>query len=303
MRKLKENILQIIGAVGASACIYAFITQPSFPTPDKILIFLVLVFMVFKQAVPMLKRMLPFIAVLLVYESFRGFADQLNQNVNYTLAPGADERLFGGLPTAYLQSWLWHGQLSWYDFIFYGAYLLHFVLPIALVILIWKTRVKHYWQSVSVFAVVAFAAFATYAIFPAAPPWMAADHGQIAPITRVSSEVWAAFGLQDFPSIYNKISPNAVAAVPSLHAAWAALFSIVILKLYGRRWAAVSALYPLLIFTGTIYQGEHYAFDVMLGVLYAAGGYLLTSFAFSKFSAKNLVTTDQPKLAPQEGVV
>lgn len=298
MQKLKQNLLQFIGVAGTATCLVLFARYPSFPTPDKILIFLIFVFLIFKQATTMLKRMLPFIAVLLAYESFRGFADQLNQSVNFTLAPNADERLFGSLPTIYLQDWLWRGSLSWYDFMFYGAYLLHFILPIGLAILVWKTKAKHYWTTVSAFAVVAFAAFITYALLPAAPPWMAAEQGYIPGITRVSSNVWAAFGLQDFPSVYNQISPNAVAAVPSLHAAWAALFALLVYKLYGRKWGLVSSVYPALIFVGTVYQGEHYAFDVLLGAAYAVSGYYLTLYFAKRLSRVKFRSKKRTKLRP-----
>ncbi|MBA3757685.1 phosphatase PAP2 family protein [Candidatus Saccharibacteria bacterium] len=286
MQKTKKYFLQMLGAAGVATCLILFLINPSFPTPDKILFFLVFVFMIFKQATVMLRRLLPFVAVLLVYESFRGFADELGAQVNFTLAPAADELLFGGLPTTYLQNLLWTGSVSWYDFVFYGAYLLHFILPIALVILIWKTRPKHYWRSVASFTIVAFAAFVTYFLIPAAPPWMAAEQGYIAPITRISSEVWGAFGLQDFPSLYNSISPNPVAAIPSLHAAWATLISIIVLRLYGGRWGLFSAIYPVLIFIGTVYQGEHYVFDVILGVIYAAAGYYLTYYAVNLLQAR-----------------
>lgn len=240
--------------------------------------------------------MLPFIAVLFAYESFRGIADQLNQNVNFTLAPKADEMLFGGLPTAKLQQWLWNGTISWYDFVFYGAYLLHFILPIGLAILVWKKRAELYWMTVSAFALVAFSAFITYVILPAAPPWMASDQGKIPEITRISSEVWAAFGLTDFPTLYQKISPNAVAAIPSLHAAWAVLFSILVFRIFGRRWGFVSLIYPALIFVGTVYQGEHYAFDVILGAGYAAAGYLICSYVFGKNKPIRALLKRQPHL-------
>ena len=100
-------------------------------------------------------------------------------------------------------------------------------------------------------------------------------------------------GLQDFPSFYDHISPNPVAAVPSLHAAWAVLLFIFVLKLYGRRWAVLAAVYPLLIFVGTIYEGEHYAFDVICGILYAVVGYLITPslMGYAKRAWKKLAPT------------
>lgn len=224
------------------------------------------------------RRMFPFVAIILVYESFRGVADDLNTHINYLFAPHIDKTLFGNLPTIYLQDWLWKGHASWYDYALYIPYLLHFVLPFMLAIAVWKTYESHYWRVLWTYLVVAFGSFLTFFLFPAAPPWLASQNHYIQPITRISSDVWAGLGLQDFPSFYTHISPNAVAAMPSLHAAWAVLLSIFVFKLYGGRWGALSLLYPLLIFVGTVYEGEHYATDVIAGIIYGFAGYLLTPY-------------------------
>lgn len=273
------------GGVGTLLCIWAFVHAPSFPTPDKLLIFLTFVFMMFNQAWAMLKRLLPFVVVLLFYESFRSVADQLNKHVNYLLAPHIDKFLFGNLPTVTLQNWLWHGQVSWYDYVFYLAYMAHFILPIGLAILVWKTREKLYWRVVTTYLVVAFAAFVTFFILPAAPPWLASQNHYIEPIRRISSDVWAGLGLKNFPSVYNHISPNPVAAIPSLHAAWATLLAIFSYQLYGLRYGLLAGVYPFLIYVGTVYQGEHYAFDVISGAIYAVLGYLATP-AIMRFAAR-----------------
>jgi len=275
MAKIKISAWQIVGVLGALTYLGFFIHEPSFPTPDKLLIFLSFIFMIFRQALPMLKRLLPFVGLLLVYESFRSLIDSLNEHVNFSLAPAIDRHLFGDLPTETLQRWWWHGHVQWYDFAFYIPYMLFFALPLGLAILVWKTRESQYWRGVGTFLVLFFSGFATFLIFPAAPPWLASDQHYIQPITRISSDVWAAMGVHNFPSFYNHLSPNAVAALPSLHAACATLFAIFIFKLYGRRWGLVASIYPLLIYVGVVYQGEHYAFDVLVGIVYAIAAYLL----------------------------
>jgi len=237
---------------------------------------LILAFMIFGEAWQMFKRVFPFVAVMFVYESFRGIADQLNRHIHYLIAPRFDHAIFGNLPTIYLQDWWWRGRPQWYDYALYLPYLLHFVLPLVLALVVWKTRAKYYWQVVGTYLVVAFGAFLTYFLLPAAPPWLASQNHYIPPITRISSQVWEGLGLSDFPSAYNQITPNQVAAIPSLHAAWATLLLIFVYKLFGRRWALLAALYPFAIFVGTIYEGEHYAFDVILGIIYAVVGYLVT---------------------------
>jgi membrane-associated phospholipid phosphatase len=263
-------------------------------------IFLIFVFMSFSQTIEMVKRLLPFIAILLAYESFRGVVTKLNSHVHYSFAPHIDRLLFGNLPTVYLQNLLWHGHTQWYDFVFYFAYMLHFVLPLGLAILVWKTREKEYWRVITTYLVVSFAGFFTFLLFPAAPPWLAAQNNYIQPIARISTDVWFGLGLKNFPSFYNHITPNPVAAIPSLHSAWATLLVIFIYKLYGRRWAALAAIYPLLIFFGTIYEGEHYAIDVIFGIGYAVAGYLLAPWVLKniKKAASKLAAAKSVKQLP-----
>ena len=292
MLKIKHQLYQTVGVCGTVACTVVFVREPSFLTPDKLVIFLTFAFMIFTQALQMLKRLLPFVALLLVYESFRGVADALNAYVNYSVAPQIDKFIFGSLPTAELQGWLWHGSVRWYDFVFYIPYLLHFVLPVGLVLLVWKTRAWQYWRVVTAYLTVSFAGFLTYLAFPAAPPWLASNNGYIQPITRISSEVWSALGIQDFPSLYNHIAPNPVAAVPSLHAAYATLLVLFVLKLYGKRWAYLAAVYPFLIFVGTVYQGEHYVFDVWLGIIYALGAYWAAPYVIKLAQASRRLITN-----------
>ncbi|HNH37090.1 MAG TPA: phosphatase PAP2 family protein, partial [Microthrixaceae bacterium] len=63
------------------------------------------------------------------------------------------------------------------------------------------------------------AAFATYALFPAVPPWMASDQGEIGDITRLIGNVWQHLGVGAAASIWGHGGDwsNTVAAVPSLH--------------------------------------------------------------------------------------
>jgi len=276
---VKSKILKSIGIIGTAVWLGVYIKYPSFPTPDKLLLLLIFIFMIFSKGWELTKRLGPFVVLLLAYESFRGIVPHLNSHVNYGFMPAADKFLFlGHLPTTLLQNILWNGHVRFYDYIFYGAYMVHFVLPIVLALIIWKYREKFYWRYISTYLVVSFSAFLMFLAFPAAPPWMASNNGVIEPITRISTNIWYAFGIKDFPSLYNEISPNAVAAMPSLHAAYATLLFIFVLKLFGKKWAALAAIYPFLIFVGTVYMGEHYAIDVITGIFFGVGAYYITPY-------------------------
>ncbi len=289
MRIKKNHVsraLQVIGIAGTAVCVGLFVIEPSFPTPDKLIIFLAFVFMIFHQAKEMLKRLLPFVAAILVYESFRGLAHQLNTHVNYSFAPHVDRLLFGQLPTVTLQNWLWHGHARWFDYALYIPYMTFFIVPIGLALIVWKTRVQHYWEATTAYMTLLFMAFVTFFVFPAAPPWMASENGYIEHVHRISTDVWYGLGIRDFPSVYNHIAPNPVAAVPSLHAAFAVLFSILVFKLYGKRWGALSLIYPLSNIFGIIYEGEHYAFDAILGIIYAFAAFYSAPYVLEFFSSR-----------------
>lgn len=279
MRSRQFTAFQWVGVLLTIIFIAVFVSEPSWPTPDKILVFATAVCLIFRQAKEMLKRFVPFVGLLLVYESFRGIVPHLNDNVSYTWMPDVDRVLSGGvLPTAWLQSHLWNGQVQWYDYVLYLTYMLHFVLPFILAFIIWKMYEHQYWRYATAFLSVSFAGFLTFLIVPAAPPWMASDMGLIEPIDRISSSVWATLGIHDFPSVYNKISPNPVAAVPSLHAAYATLFAMFAITIFKTRWRFLSVVYPLFIYFGTIYQGEHYLIDELLGAIYAVAAYFASPY-------------------------
>lgn len=281
--KLTLGWTNIVGLVVTVFMLFIFIKYPSWPTPDKLLVFLAGLFMIFGKSLAVIKRLLPFVVFLLVYESFRGLVPMLNSHVNYNFMIEADKLIFfGHLPTSSLQNILWNGHISWYDFGFYIVYMLHFVLPMTLALIIWKYRDRFYWRYITSFLLMSFDSFLVYLAFPAAPPWLAAEKGIIEPITRVSSHVWWALGIKDFPSFYNQVAANPVAAMPSLHSAYATLFAIFVFKLFGKKWGLLSLIYPILMYIGTVYQGEHYVIDVLAGIGFAIGAYLITP-TFIKF--------------------
>ncbi len=265
----KQKVFSGIGGIGTLLCIVLFIAQPSFPTPDKLLVFAIFVGMFFRQGKQVFLRLAPFVAMLLAYESFRGLVPHMTERANFMWMPGVDRILTGGgeLPTKILQNWWWQGSAQWWDFMFYLPYMLHFVLPFGLAVIVWKTREKEYWRYVTAFVGASLLAFLVFFVFPAAPPWMASDTGAIEQISRISSSVWFALGINDFPSLYNQVSPNPVAAVPSLHAAYATMFALFVTMFFKSKWRFVAWIYPVLIYVGTVYQGEHYVIDEVLGAL------------------------------------
>lgn len=257
------------------------IQKRTFWTPDTLLIGVIIIGVVFGKAREFIVRFVPFLGLLVVYDSMRSIADDLNKNVHFWEMINWDRFVFGELPTVTLQRWWWDGQVGLLEFYFYFLYTLHFLVPLVVGLILWKLRPRLYWPFVWTIVGVSFMAFITYILFPAAPPWMAKELGYIAePLHRISSDVWWAMGITNFSEVYSQLSPNAVAAVPSLHSAYpliAAAFMIVAFGIKRMWWVLV---YPISMWIGIVYLGEHYVFDIAAGVLYVLIGLGAVRFGF-----------------------
>jgi membrane-associated phospholipid phosphatase len=277
----QQPLLFWVRAATVAGVFLLFIVKRNFWTPDTLFVVLLALFVVLGQARAFLLRFAPFVLLLLAYDSFRGIADDLNHHIHFFEMIGFDRLIWGGqLPTAWFQHIWWHGHIQWYDFYFYFLYTIHFVAPVMLAIIFWKVRSHLYWPFVFALVGMSFAAFITYILFPAAPPWMASDLHYVEPIHRISSDVWAAMGVSNFSEVYANLSPNPVAAVPSLHSAYPLLFVLFLAKAFGpRAWLFI--IYPVSMWIGVVYLGEHYIFDVIAGALYA----VVAFFASLRFFA------------------
>jgi hypothetical protein len=217
---------------------------------------------------------LPIVAVLWAYDLTRGAADSLGIGVNVTPMIDFDRFVFfGETPTEWLQARLYDpGVANWWDVAFTLVYTSYFIVPFALAGVLWVRDRPGFLRFTRRLVSLALAGLATYIVFPAAPPWMAAEMGLLDGVYRTTSEGWAVLGVGT-AGLFSKgqSGANLVAAVPSLHVAFTAL---VAMFLWGRvrpRLRPLLALYPLAMGLTLIATGEHYFFDVLLGWLYAGG--------------------------------
>ena len=109
--------------------------------------------------------------------------------------------------------------------IVWAVYLTHFFATPVLAAVLWKIDRQRFRRFVVYVATLSFAGLATYALYPAAPPWMAAQAHLISPVTRIVPLVWQFVGVHSAGSTieHGYAYANNVAAVPSLHAAFSLL--------------------------------------------------------------------------------
>jgi PAP2 superfamily len=219
----------------------------------------------------LLAAWLPLVVVLLVYDASRGLADGLGMPVHVEDVAAVDLWLGGGtLPTVWLQatvdSRVWEAVAA----VVYGS---HFVVTPLLLAVLWVRNRPQWGRFVRMLVTLSLAGLVTYVLVPAAPPWLAAKEGVIEPVARLTSSGWHVLGLPKAGALLadSQGQVNLVAAVPSLHTAFAVLVCLFLLPSARRTWqrgalVAYAVAMPLVL----VWGGEHYVIDTLLGALYAA---------------------------------
>ncbi|MCC6380992.1 MAG: phosphatase PAP2 family protein [Dehalococcoidia bacterium] len=247
----------------------------NWPTPDQIGIALFVFAVLMGRGLAFLRDWSPFILLILSYEAMRGLADGLVANTHVQFAIDGDRALFGGtLPTVFLQRHLWDpNHLHWYDYLSAFMHPMHFIVPLAFAFVLWTRSKRLYWRFVASYLLLSYAGFLTYVLFPAAPPWYASNAGRIPHIDKILDLVlWRNSTSQPVVLVYKYFDANAVAAMPSLHAAFPVLLWLIVWKLRPR-WGWLTIVYPLTMDFAVVYMGEHYVTDVLAGTVYGAAAF------------------------------
>lgn len=214
----------------------------------------------------------PLSALLLLYDQTRGIADTLGMPV-HVRGPAAVDRWLGGgtLPTVWLQH---HLVADWWKALAALVYGSHFVVTPLVLGVLWL-RNRALWARYARYVLALSAAgLATYVLYPAAPPWLAAHEHVIPAVHRLSAAGWDVLGLPHARALLTESQGqvNAVAAVPSLHTAFAVLTCLVLFPVARHTWQRVGLVgYALLMPLVLVWAGEHYVVDTLLGAAYAAG--------------------------------
>jgi hypothetical protein len=122
------------------------------------------------------------------------------------------------------------------------------------------------------------AGYATYLLWPVAPPWYVAAHG-LGPVeaSAVASPAalsrWDALvGIPYFARFYAHAS-DVFGAMPSMHCAYPMLLFCFALELRRPRLVAALAAFELLMCFSAVYLQHHYVSDIVVGIVYATLGY------------------------------
>lgn len=224
-----------------------------------------------------------FAAMWLAYVESRGLADRLGFPIQVESVRDLDRFFFLGadavveLQRRFLAP---PGTVRWYDVVGSTVYFSHFVVVPATIALLWFLNRPHWVRFMRRFATMLLLACATFVFLPTAPPWMAGDpddgYDALPELRRPTGNGWRHLGMDAAIDAWDtgRDWANPVAAMPSLHAAFA-LFVVVFSFRWvtDRRWRAALLLYPATMALALMYFAEHYLAD-------ALGGWLIVGVTF-----------------------
>ncbi len=147
----------------------------------------------------------------------------------------------------------------------------HFVVTLGLLGWLWFRRVDLYRPLRNSLVLVNALAFVVFWRYPVAPPRM---------LDGFTDVVQATHAVGSYHTGALASHANELAAMPSLHIAWAVWCTLVIWQLSARRWArAVAVAYPCTTAMAVVSTGNHFVLDILGGLAAIAVSVLLVALA------------------------
>jgi hypothetical protein len=244
---------------------------------------------------------LPIVLLLTAYNLSRGFAD--NGATPHALELIAADRAMVGwatgdvVPTVWLQQHLYDpARVHWWDVLVSWVYFSHFVVALTAAVVLWMRNRAQWIAFMWRWGVLCASGLVTYFLYPAAPPWWAAQYGMLSDVARISTRGWRAVGMHGAGNLLNagQIASNPVAAMPSLHTAFALFVVVFFLAGTRKRWWPLLLTYPLAMTFTLVYAGEHYIIDVVVGWAYVGFAFLVVGLAERWWSVRRAAAATAP---------
>jgi membrane-associated phospholipid phosphatase len=264
-------------AVGLTIAAYLIAISIMFLTGRRAFIFktvlvpmLLIVALVGSRFHAFIQDWIVFLGGVVFFDAIRGFAFAtviaLNRTV-YLDYPIAWERaLFGtpalGIP---LQTWIrGSGGARWLEPAFLALHASHFAFFLLFGLVIWWADRREFGRWVSLMLLTMTGALVCYVAVPTVPPWLASANGLIPTLPHITDLAYGA----SVPTLKAVLDTNPVAAMPSMHIAIPTCCAMAASRTWGARGMFVW-IYVAAIGVALVYLGEHYAVDVLAGLLLA----------------------------------
>lgn len=216
------------------------------------------------------------------YEMTRGAADKLGFPLQVESVRNIDRVLFLGTdPNVWMQQRFYHADdIRWYDNVASVMYYTHFVVPVIALAVVWATSRVQFVRFMRRFATLLGVGCLMFVTLPTVPPWMASStkyHYRLFPqLSRSTGRGFRDLGFKGFVNDWHNALDwgNAIAAMPSLHAAFSLFVPAFFLPMVKPTWLkAVVLLFPLMMLSSLVYFGEHWVIDGLVGFALVGGSF------------------------------
>ncbi len=170
----------------------------------------------------------------------------------------------GKIPTSRIQPKPNPGHLKRVDYVLAWVHWLWYLFPHGSVLYTMYRKPKEFARAATLMAAVYDLGSIVYWAVPTAPPWYAAQEKRIPPVRRIMVEAGERTWGDSWKPMFEFLSGNQVAAMPSLHFA-TSVTGARILAETGPVAGAIGWSYAMTLGYGLVYLGEHYVIDLVAG--------------------------------------
>jgi hypothetical protein len=143
----------------------------------------------------------------------------------------------------------------------------HFLVTLSLLGWLWWRRADIYRPLRNSLVLVNLLAFVVFWLYPVAPPRLLPGFTDVVASTHAIGS-WHTGALAS--------QANQLAAMPSLHIAWAVWCTVALWRMSTRAWVRVAALcYPCLTAAAVLATGNHFVLDILAGLVVMASAFVL----------------------------
>jgi hypothetical protein len=211
-------------------------------------------------------------AYLAAYELPNDDPEALVRRVHVRYPIAIDRAIgLGEVPTVRLQRALGRpGRVRPHDLALSAVHWSWFFAPHTVLIWILWRHPERFGRSAAQVAAVFDLGSAVYWFLPTAPPWWAGNTGELPHVRRIMTEagerVWGRY----WAGLYDSLSGNQLAAMPSLHFATSVMAAHVLSDV-GPIPGALGWAYAGALGFALVYLGEHYVADLLAGLALTEG--------------------------------
>lgn len=167
----------------------------------------------------------------------------------------------------------------------------HVLVTATVVVALWFAQPDHYRRMRTALLLSTAIALAVFAVLPTAPP-------RLLPAGVGAQDTLATLGgLWSFRTPIIEHISDPLAAMPSLHLAWAVWCSAAVAPLvHSRFWRRAALAYPAVVGLVVVITGNHWILDVVAGVLVGLAGLVLAGLRQAMGSGRGSANTNVSRL-------